>query len=140
MLNMLNKIGYATNIYDVDNYSMIKAEYKMNRYAMLNGQLTTNNLHNIEVVRGEKQNLIDVNNRRYVDLSSGLWNVSLGYNEELNFNIKEKFMELLDKNIPYVDMTSYFHELYNSVAEKYLTLLMRKILTEYFILIVVRNL
>lgn len=92
----------------------------MNRYAMLNGQLTTNNLHNIEVVRGEKQNLIDVNNRRYVDLSSGLWNVSLGYNEELNSNIKDKFMELLDKNIPYVDMTSYFHELYNSVAEKIL--------------------
>lgn len=28
ILNMLNKIGYVTNIYDVDNYSMIKAEYK----------------------------------------------------------------------------------------------------------------
>ena len=112
----------------------------MNRYAMLNGQLTTNNLHNIEVVRGEKQNLIDVNNRRYVDLSSGLWNVSLGYNEELNFNIKEKFMELLDKNIPYVDMTSYFHELYNSVAEKILDFVDEKNFTEYFILIVVRNL
>ncbi|MBH4491691.1 aminotransferase class III-fold pyridoxal phosphate-dependent enzyme [Staphylococcus aureus] len=92
----------------------------MDRYAILNGQLTTNNLHDIEIVRGENHTLIDVNNRKYIDLSSGLWNVSLGYNKELNYSIKEKITEILDKNIPYLDITSYFNKLYNSTAENLL--------------------
>lgn len=93
----------------------------MDKYAMLNGKLTTNNLHSIEIERGENHNLIDVNNRKYIDLSSGLWNVSLGYNKELNSNIKEKFNDILDKNIPYVDMTSYFNKLYNATAKSLLS-------------------
>ncbi|MCE5034946.1 aminotransferase class III-fold pyridoxal phosphate-dependent enzyme [Staphylococcus cohnii] len=88
-----------------------------NSYAMLNGELTDKTLQSIELKSGLGSYLYDSVNKKYIDLSSGLWNINLGYNEELNHNIKKRFSEILDLNLPYVDMTSYYHNMYNETAQ-----------------------
>ncbi|GBZ04613.1 TPA: aminotransferase class III-fold pyridoxal phosphate-dependent enzyme [Staphylococcus aureus] len=89
-----------------------------NKYGFLNGFLRNDTLHDIELYSGSGDKLIDKNNKKYVDLNSGLWNVSLGYNHELNENIKKSFSDILDNNLPYIDMTSYSHKLYDEVSQK----------------------
>ena len=37
----------------------------------------------LEITRGEGSYLIGTDGKKYLDLRSGLWNVSLGYNSEL---------------------------------------------------------
>ncbi|RIO34075.1 aminotransferase class III-fold pyridoxal phosphate-dependent enzyme [Staphylococcus saprophyticus] len=88
-----------------------------NSYAMLNGKLTDETLQSIELKRGENSYLYDNNDNQYIDLSSGLWNINVGYNKELNKNIKKSFSDILDNNLPYVDMTSYLHDMYNVTAK-----------------------
>ena len=90
------------------------------KYSMLNGTLGNNTLHNLNIDRGSNEFLIDNEGKKYLDLASGLWNVSLGYNNSLNKNIREGFSDILTKNIPYLDMTSYYHELYNKISNKLL--------------------
>lgn len=89
-----------------------------NKYALLNGKLTNEYLHNLNIIKGYKEKLIDIHNQEYIDFNSGLWNVSLGYNPELNQSIKKHFIEILDKNIPFIDITSYTNEIYNITANK----------------------
>lgn len=88
------------------------------KYGFLNGFLRNDTLHDIELFSGSRDKLIDINKKKYIDLNSGLWNVSLGYNHELNQNIKKAFSDILDKNLPYIDMTSYSHYLYDEVSQK----------------------
>ncbi|MDI9232118.1 aminotransferase class III-fold pyridoxal phosphate-dependent enzyme [Staphylococcus caprae] len=88
-----------------------------NKHGFLNGYLRNDTLHNISLLSGSGSKLLDANNKRYIDLNSGLWNVVLGYNEELNQNFKYAFSKILDNNLSYIDMTSYHHELYEEVAE-----------------------
>jgi len=87
------------------------------KHGFLNGFLRNDTLHNINLISGIKSKLIDVNKKSYIDLNSGLWNVTLGYNEELNKSFKKAFSEILDNNLPYIDMTSYYHSLYEEVSE-----------------------
>lgn len=84
---------------------------------MLNGQLTNETLHNLNIIKGEGDYLINDAHQKYIDFSSGLWNVSLGYSHELNQRIGNKFSKILDNNLPYLDMTSYTNDLYLSTAE-----------------------
>lgn len=51
-------------------------------------------------VRGEGVFLYDANGKRYLDSASGLWNISLGYNNE---NINKKIIEQLEE-LPYCSM------------------------------------
>lgn len=92
----------------------------LDKYSMLNGILGTNTLHNLNIEQGSDEYLIDTDGKKYIDLASGLWNVSLGYNNSLNKNIQEGFSDILSKNIPYLDMTSYYNELYSKVSNKLL--------------------
>lgn len=87
------------------------------KHGFLNGFLRNDTLHNISLRSGNESKLLDINNKSYIDLNSGLWNVILGYNEELNQNFKSAFSKILDNNLPYVDMTSYHHGLYEEVSE-----------------------
>ncbi|MGI2244413.1 aminotransferase class III-fold pyridoxal phosphate-dependent enzyme [Staphylococcus cohnii] len=88
-----------------------------NSYAMLNGKLTDKTLQSLELQKGEGAYLYDNEGKKYIDLSSGLWNVNLGYNNQLNRNIKESISRILDNNLPYVDMTSYYHNIYDRTAK-----------------------
>ncbi len=87
------------------------------KHGFLNGFLRNDTLHNITLHSGNKSKLLDMNNKSYIDLNSGLWNVILGYNEELNKNFQYAFSNILNNNLPYIDMTSYNHKLYEEVAE-----------------------
>lgn len=77
-------------------------------------------LHNLNINRGSKEKLIDINNQEFIDFNSGLWNVTLGYNTELNQNLKQQFNKVLDQNLPFLDITSYTHSIYNTTAKKLL--------------------
>lgn len=72
------------------------------------------------IVRCEDYCLIDKNNKRYIDLRSGLWNVSLGYNQEWLLRIKNGLNEQLDKRMFYLDAHSYEAELYQKYASRLL--------------------
>ncbi|MCY7810430.1 aminotransferase class III-fold pyridoxal phosphate-dependent enzyme [Bacillus cabrialesii] len=89
-------------------------------YAIPMGNISQDTLYNIEVKRAEDTYLYDVNNKRYIDLRSGLWNVSLGYNKKLNKNITEKMSDLLELGIPYLDIHSYTHTLYEQYSSELL--------------------
>lgn len=64
----------------------------------------------IKVSRGEGCYLFDENNKKYLDATSGLWNMSLGYS---NVHIIEKIKEQLDQ-LPYC---SLFEHTNNRVIE-----------------------
>ncbi|MFD3221767.1 aminotransferase class III-fold pyridoxal phosphate-dependent enzyme [Staphylococcus saprophyticus] len=90
-------------------------------YIMLNGKGTNQTLHDIQVCKGNNEYLYNNQDKQYLDLASGLWNVSLGYNSELNSNQLEGFRKILDKNIPYIDMTSYNTDIYNQASSNILS-------------------
>ncbi|WP_181397724.1 aminotransferase class III-fold pyridoxal phosphate-dependent enzyme [Staphylococcus pseudintermedius] len=92
----------------------------MNNHLLLNGSSCYATYDSLRIEKGDGEYLIDESNKRYLDLSSGLWNVSLGYNSELNKKILMNFKNILDKNIPYIDMTSLDNTLYKKVATKLL--------------------
>lgn len=109
------------------------------KYIMLNGRATTDTLHDIHVNKGEDEYLYDENGNRYIDLASGLWNVSLGYNRELNSDQLEGFRVILDNNIPYIDMTSYTTTIYEQVSREILDFVGEKNFEKFFLLIVVQR-
>lgn len=73
--------------------------------------------YDIQVAQGIDDCLIDVNGRRYLDLRSGLWNVSLGYHSELLDRIRIRFNELLASGLFYLDANSYSHAIYSEYAD-----------------------
>ncbi|MBM0848343.1 adenosylmethionine-8-amino-7-oxononanoate aminotransferase [Staphylococcus epidermidis] len=97
-----------------------------NTYKMLNGSLTSKTIQNIEISTAEGCYLYDTENNKYIDLVSGLWNVSLGYSPDLNERVKKSFNKLLNNNLAYVDMTAYSHELYNNTSGQLIKFLENK--------------
>lgn len=88
----------------------------MKNYAILNGSLSEKTLHDLIINKADENYIYTDENEKYLDFNSGLWNVSLGYNSELNQKINERFSEIFRKNIPYIDIFSYSHEIYNESA------------------------
>ncbi|EHD5243183.1 aminotransferase, partial [Staphylococcus pseudintermedius] len=69
----------------------------MNNHLLLNGSSCYATYDSLRIEKGDGEYLIDESNKRYLDLCSGLWNVSLGYNSELNKKILMNFKNILDK-------------------------------------------
>lgn len=90
----------------------------MGSYAILNGRYTSDSLYGIEFTKAEGSYLYDENNRRYLDLRSGLWNVTLGADKSINLLLKESFNKILDNGLGYLDIHSYNHKIYNEVSDK----------------------
>lgn len=82
------------------------------------------NINNIEdkitLIRGEKEFLYDDNNKKYLDVRSGLWNSNLGTNEELLSQVKEAINNQVSLGITSLDIHSFHHPLYQSYANKLL--------------------
>lgn len=89
----------------------------MYNYKIINGNYTNTTLYDVEPMKAEGPFLIDQKNKRYLDLRSGLWNVSLGYQPELYSNISDKFNHLLKEQLPYLDNHSFKHYLYQETAD-----------------------
>ena len=53
-------------------------------YLVPMGDITTVNDNKITIVRAEEEYVFDSEQKRFVDLRSGLWNVNLGYKKELH--------------------------------------------------------
>ncbi|WP_289749118.1 aminotransferase class III-fold pyridoxal phosphate-dependent enzyme [Thomasclavelia cocleata] len=94
----------------------------MKDYALLNGAYSNVTMYDFEPVRADGTYLFDKQNRKYLDLRSGLWNTSLGYSTCLYSEISKQFRQFLEKKIPYVDIHSFQHDIYNEVAQKILQL------------------
>lgn len=60
----------------------------------------------IKMKKGEGSFIFDENNKRYLDATSGLWNMSLGYS---NRNIKMAIKEQLD-SLPYCSLFEYSND------------------------------
>ncbi|MGR5899924.1 hypothetical protein ACT7C8_21245 [Bacillus cereus] len=70
--------------------------------------------------------LLDTNGKKYLDLRSGLWNVSLGYKEELYQRISSQFNEYLQKSLTFLDIHAYNHPLYNDYSNALLQFINEK--------------
>lgn len=86
-------------------------------YWVLKGYNHSDTLHNIHINSAEDSYLYDNDKKKFIDFKSGLWNVSLGYNKELYQNISDAFQEVFNKGIPYVDISSYKHNIYEETAD-----------------------
>ncbi len=94
----------------------------MQHYALLNGAYTNETLYNLKPVRAEGTYLYNKQNRKYLDLRSGLWNTSLGYEKVLYQQVSDKFTQILEQRLPYIDIHSFQHDSYDEVAQKLLQL------------------
>jgi acetylornithine/N-succinyldiaminopimelate aminotransferase len=90
------------------------------RYVVPMGPIDKKSFYDFEVKEGNGPYLICADGKKYLDLRSGLWNVSLGYNKELNERVSLSFETLLKKQIPFVDISSYNHPLYQEYSEQLL--------------------
>ncbi|HDR5271852.1 aminotransferase class III-fold pyridoxal phosphate-dependent enzyme [Bacillus thuringiensis] len=86
-------------------------------YSIPMGALDQEPQFDINVKRMEGTYIFDTFGKKYLDLRSGLWNVSLGYNVELYAEIEKAFSEIFKKGIPFLDIHSYQHEIYNEYAD-----------------------
>ncbi|PTI16726.1 aminotransferase [Staphylococcus warneri] len=87
---------------------------------VLNGSLDASKLHNIYIQSADGSFLFDNNSNKFIDLNSGLWNVTIGNDKEFNNEIKKKIIEIFENNLPYLDISSYNNNLYDDTAEKLL--------------------
>lgn len=94
----------------------------MEHYALLNGSYTHETLYELKPVRAEGAYLYSQENRKYLDLRSGLWNTSLGYDKELYQKVSDKFTQILENKLPYIDIHSFQHNSYEEVAQKLLAI------------------
>lgn len=95
----------------------------MKKYALLNGSYTDKTLYDLNLVRAEENYVYDQQNKKYLDLRSGLWNVSLGYDVELYDKVLRCFEDVLSRGIPYLDIHSFTHNIYDEVAKKILKIM-----------------
>lgn len=72
--------------------------------------------YDIKISHAIEGYLYDQNGKRFLDLRSGLWNVSLGYHSEWLNTIKEKLNQTLNDGMFYLDIHSYNHPIYNEYA------------------------
>lgn len=89
----------------------------MYNYKIINGQYSNNSLYDVVPIKAQDTFLIDKKNKRYLDLRSGLWNVSLGYQPDIYSKISKEFDNLLTKQLPYLDNHSFKHPIYQETAE-----------------------
>jgi acetylornithine/N-succinyldiaminopimelate aminotransferase len=87
-------------------------------YLVPMGAIATMNENKITLVRAEEEYVFDEEQKRYVDLRSGLWNVNLGYKKELYKAINQRFADQFSKNLTYLDIHSFHHPLYQEYAEE----------------------
>ncbi|WP_332833835.1 aminotransferase class III-fold pyridoxal phosphate-dependent enzyme [Clostridium perfringens] len=92
----------------------------MNYYNVPMGKIDQNPYKNIKVTKANKSFLIDEKNKRYIDLCSGLWNCSFGYNSELNDLLLSKLKEILNSGVLFLDIHSYTHDVYEIYAKELL--------------------
>ncbi|MCU5583187.1 aminotransferase class III-fold pyridoxal phosphate-dependent enzyme [Bacillus toyonensis] len=98
----------------------------MHSYIVPMGPIHQSTLYDIEVGRAEDSYIFGVNGKRYLDLRSGLWNVSLGYKKELYENICTSFSEILKDGIPFIDIHSYRHKSYDDFSKMLLDFINHK--------------
>ncbi|KKZ97496.1 Adenosylmethionine-8-amino-7-oxononanoate aminotransferase [Bacillus wiedmannii] len=87
-----------------------------NTYVVPMGEITQSPFYNIVIEEAKDSFLLDTNGKKYLDLRSGLWNVSLGYKEELYQRISSQFNEYLHKSLTFLDIHAYNHPLYNDYS------------------------
>lgn len=71
----------------------------------------------LNIISGKGVYLYDIHNHKYLDASSGLWNVSLGYS---NAKIKQSIMEQLE-NLPYCSLFEHTNQTAILAANKVLS-------------------
>lgn len=86
--------------------------------------------HSPNIIKCEGDFLIDGNNMKYLDLKSGLWNVSLGYNKSWVNEVKKELMDTFDSGLIFLDSHNYTTPIYNRYAEKLLRFLNEDLLNE----------
>ncbi|MGQ8872584.1 aminotransferase class III-fold pyridoxal phosphate-dependent enzyme [Paenibacillus sp. TSA_86.1] len=72
--------------------------------------------YDINISHAIGEYVYDQNGKRFIDLRSGLWNVSLGYHSDWLNTIKEKLNQTLNDGMFYLDIHSYNHPIYNEYA------------------------
>lgn len=72
----------------------------MKNYALLNGAYDNKTMYDFKPVRADNTYLYDSQNRKYLDLRSGLWNTSLGYIDSLYQRVSKRFDQVLNKKTP----------------------------------------
>ncbi|EIX0499868.1 aminotransferase class III-fold pyridoxal phosphate-dependent enzyme [Enterococcus faecalis] len=90
-------------------------------YLVPMGDITKVNEHKTTIVRAEEEYVFDEEQKRFVDLRSGLWNTNLGYKKELYEIIRQRFTEQLSKSLTYLDIHSFHHPVYQEYAKKLAT-------------------
>ncbi|HEY9059128.1 MAG TPA: aminotransferase class III-fold pyridoxal phosphate-dependent enzyme [Pseudobacteroides sp.] len=80
---------------------------------------TRNYFSMLNITKGEGIYLYDINNRKYLDASSGLWNISLGYG---NKKIEDYILKQLNR-LPYCSLFDYTNPTVVLAASKILSIL-----------------
>ncbi len=86
------------------------------KHLVLNGSLEAPKLHKIQIKRSEYSYLYDTAGNKYLDLNSGLWNVTLGNDLDFNKKIQDAINSMLNNNMSFLDISSYNHSLYEETA------------------------
>lgn len=92
-------------------------------FKMLNGSYTDKTWYNITIKKAVSEYVFDENDKRFLDLRSGLWNCSLGYIDEIYDPIQKSFNEILNNRNTYNDINSFNNALYVDVSKSILELL-----------------
>ncbi|WP_206911877.1 adenosylmethionine-8-amino-7-oxononanoate aminotransferase [Enterococcus sp. DIV0840] len=90
-------------------------------YVVPMGDISSVNNNKLVPIRAEEEYIFDQNQKRFIDLRSGLWNVNLGYRKELYEAIQQQMNEQLSTNLTYLDIHSFHHPLYQEYAKKLCT-------------------
>ncbi|HHK5563805.1 TPA: aminotransferase class III-fold pyridoxal phosphate-dependent enzyme [Bacillus thuringiensis] len=97
-----------------------------NTYVVPMGSINQTTFYNIELEEAKDSYLIDTNGKKYLDLRSGLWNVSFGYNKELYQRVASQFDSYLQKSLPFLDIHTYNHHIYNDYSDGLLNFINEK--------------
>ncbi|WP_176586068.1 aminotransferase class III-fold pyridoxal phosphate-dependent enzyme [Priestia megaterium] len=95
-------------------------------YAVPMGTITKKTGYDISVKKATDCYLWDENEKKYLDLRSGLWNVSLGYNQELYKSALSMFDHYLSQGTPFLDINSYNHDIYHDYSTSILNFINNK--------------
>lgn len=85
---------------------------------LLNGKIDGETMYGN--IRPEHANGVFIysESKKYHDLRSGLWNISLGYEDYIYKSVNQRFSDLLRLKIPYIDSFSYDNALYSEVTNQ----------------------
>ncbi|MBO0441058.1 aminotransferase class III-fold pyridoxal phosphate-dependent enzyme [Enterococcus sp. DIV0869a] len=90
-------------------------------YIVPMGDISSVNNNKLTPIRAENEYIFDHNQKRFIDLRSGLWNVNLGYRTDLYEVIQQRLSEQFSTNLTYLDIHSFHHPLYQEYSEKLCT-------------------